>query len=214
VFENRVLRRIFGPRKDEVTGGWRKLHNEELDNLYSSPDIIIMIRLDGSDDGLLGCDIVWTCRRIISFRRLYPPCIIQQISHRTHLDAEGGCSVCLRNIGVQPREYRRHNLKDHNLTCFTSSYIIVYCNVLHELCFVHNSLQVAYVQYLVVHSVTWLYVSTFWRSSSRYTCIYFNQSAVIHVLYIQWVYSICECMHIFPYFVFLSFSFLRSRWKK
>jgi hypothetical protein len=44
VFENRVLRRIFGPKRDEVTGGWRKLHNEELHNLYSSPDIIRMIK--------------------------------------------------------------------------------------------------------------------------------------------------------------------------
>jgi hypothetical protein len=40
VFENRVLRRIFGPKRDEVTGGWRKLLNEELLNLYSSPNII------------------------------------------------------------------------------------------------------------------------------------------------------------------------------
>jgi hypothetical protein len=40
VFENRVLRRIFGPKRDQVTGEWRKLHNEELHNLYSSPDII------------------------------------------------------------------------------------------------------------------------------------------------------------------------------
>jgi hypothetical protein len=38
VFENRVLRRIFGPKRDEVTGEWRKLHNEELHNLYSSPN--------------------------------------------------------------------------------------------------------------------------------------------------------------------------------
>jgi hypothetical protein len=44
VFENRVLRRIFGPKRDEVTGGWRKLHNEELRNLYSSPSIIRMIK--------------------------------------------------------------------------------------------------------------------------------------------------------------------------
>jgi hypothetical protein len=44
VFENRVLRRMFGPRRDEVTGDWRKLHNEELHNLYSSPNIIIMIK--------------------------------------------------------------------------------------------------------------------------------------------------------------------------
>jgi hypothetical protein len=40
VFEIRVLRRIFGPKRDEVAGGWRKLHNEELHNLYSSPSII------------------------------------------------------------------------------------------------------------------------------------------------------------------------------
>jgi hypothetical protein len=38
-----VLRRIFGPKRDEVTGSWRKLHNEELHNLYSSPSIIRMI---------------------------------------------------------------------------------------------------------------------------------------------------------------------------
>jgi hypothetical protein len=44
VFENRVLRRIFRPNRDEVTGEWRKLHNGELHNLYSSPDIIRQIR--------------------------------------------------------------------------------------------------------------------------------------------------------------------------
>jgi hypothetical protein len=44
VFENRVLRRIFGPEKDEVTGGWRKLHNEELHGLYSSPSIVRVIK--------------------------------------------------------------------------------------------------------------------------------------------------------------------------
>jgi hypothetical protein len=44
VFENRLLRRIFGPKRDEVTGEWRKLHNEELHNLYSSPDIIRQIK--------------------------------------------------------------------------------------------------------------------------------------------------------------------------
>jgi hypothetical protein len=43
VFENRVLRRIFGPKRDEVMEGWRKLHNEELRNLYSSPSISRMI---------------------------------------------------------------------------------------------------------------------------------------------------------------------------
>jgi hypothetical protein len=44
VFENRVLRRIFGPERDKVTGEWRKLHNGELHNLYSSPDIIRQLK--------------------------------------------------------------------------------------------------------------------------------------------------------------------------
>jgi hypothetical protein len=44
VFEKRVLRRIFGPKRDEETAGWRKLHNEELDNLHSSPSIIRIIK--------------------------------------------------------------------------------------------------------------------------------------------------------------------------
>ena len=44
VFENMVLRRIFGPRRDEVTGEWRRLHNEELNDLYSSPNILRVIK--------------------------------------------------------------------------------------------------------------------------------------------------------------------------
>jgi hypothetical protein len=44
VFENRILMRIFGLKRDEVTGGWRKLHNEGLHSLYSSPSIIRMIK--------------------------------------------------------------------------------------------------------------------------------------------------------------------------
>jgi hypothetical protein len=44
VFENRVLRRIFGPKRDEVTGEWRKMHNEELHNLYSYPDIFRQVK--------------------------------------------------------------------------------------------------------------------------------------------------------------------------
>jgi hypothetical protein len=44
VFDNRVLRRIFGPKRDEVRGEWRRLHNEELNDLYSSPNIIRLIK--------------------------------------------------------------------------------------------------------------------------------------------------------------------------
>jgi len=44
VFEKRVFRRIFGPRRDEVTGEWRKLHNEELNDLYCLPSIVRMIK--------------------------------------------------------------------------------------------------------------------------------------------------------------------------
>jgi hypothetical protein len=44
MFQNRVLRGIFGPKRDEVVGGWRRLHNEELCNLYASPSIIRVIK--------------------------------------------------------------------------------------------------------------------------------------------------------------------------
>ena len=44
MFENKVLRRIFGPRRDEVTGDWRRLHNEEINVLYSSPNIVRVIK--------------------------------------------------------------------------------------------------------------------------------------------------------------------------
>ena len=44
VFENRVLRRVFGPRRDDVTGEWRKLHNEELNDLYCSTNIVRVIK--------------------------------------------------------------------------------------------------------------------------------------------------------------------------
>jgi hypothetical protein len=64
VFENRVLRRIFGPKRDEVTGGWRKLHNEELHSLYSSPSITRMIK--SKRMGWAG--IVAHMRRVIHIR--------------------------------------------------------------------------------------------------------------------------------------------------
>ena len=44
VFENRVLRRVFGPKRDEVTGEWRKLYNEELSDLYSLPNIVRVVK--------------------------------------------------------------------------------------------------------------------------------------------------------------------------
>jgi hypothetical protein len=51
VFENKVLRRIFGPKRDEVAGGLRKLHNEEFRNLYSWPSIIRIIKSNDEVDG-------------------------------------------------------------------------------------------------------------------------------------------------------------------
>ena len=44
VYENRVLRKVFGPKRDEVTGEWRKLHNEELNDLYSLPNIVRVVK--------------------------------------------------------------------------------------------------------------------------------------------------------------------------
>jgi hypothetical protein len=44
LFENRALRRIFGPKREEVAGGFRRLHNEELHNLYASPNIVTVIK--------------------------------------------------------------------------------------------------------------------------------------------------------------------------
>jgi hypothetical protein len=51
VFEKKVLRRIFGPKRDQVTGGWRKLHNEELHDLYSLPSIIRRIKVNEDEVG-------------------------------------------------------------------------------------------------------------------------------------------------------------------
>jgi len=54
VFENMVLRRIFGPRRDEVTVEWRRLHNEELNDLYSSPNIVRVHKIEKNEMG-------WAC---------------------------------------------------------------------------------------------------------------------------------------------------------
>jgi len=51
VFESTVLRRIFGPKRDDVTGEWRKLHNEKLNDLYSSPSIVWVIKLKSEMGG-------------------------------------------------------------------------------------------------------------------------------------------------------------------
>jgi hypothetical protein len=70
VFENRVLRGIFGPERDEVTGDWRKLHNEQLHNLCCSRNIIRVIKLRrmgwvghvacvGEEEKCIGCMVVW-----------------------------------------------------------------------------------------------------------------------------------------------------------
>jgi len=54
VFENRVLRGIFGLKRDEVTGEWRKFHNEELNDLYCSPNIVRLIKIEKNEMG-------WEC---------------------------------------------------------------------------------------------------------------------------------------------------------
>ena len=52
VFENRVLRRVFGPKRDEVTGEWRKLHNEELSDRYSLPNIVRVVKTEKNEMGV------------------------------------------------------------------------------------------------------------------------------------------------------------------
>ena len=63
VFENMALRRIFGPRRDEVTGEWTRLHNEELNCLYSSPNIVRVIKQSTYSNLPDDCCIIETCRR-------------------------------------------------------------------------------------------------------------------------------------------------------
>jgi hypothetical protein len=88
VFENRVLRRIFGPKKDKDTGERRRLHNKELYDLYSSPNIIWVIK---------SSRIRWT-------------------GHGTHMgDRRGACRVLVgRPEGKRPRGRPRHRWEDNN----------------------------------------------------------------------------------------------------
>jgi hypothetical protein len=65
MFENKVLRKIFGPKRNEVAGGWRKLHNAELHNLYSSPSIIRMIKRSSQGEEI-GRDVLRKGRRGMS----------------------------------------------------------------------------------------------------------------------------------------------------
>jgi hypothetical protein len=51
VFENRVLRGVFGPKRDKVTGEWRKLHNQELNDLYSFPNIVRVVKIEKNEKG-------------------------------------------------------------------------------------------------------------------------------------------------------------------
>jgi hypothetical protein len=62
VFENRVLRRIFGPKREEVAGGWRRLHNEELHNLFDSPNIVSVITSHGRYEKCIQYFSQETCR--------------------------------------------------------------------------------------------------------------------------------------------------------
>jgi hypothetical protein len=82
VFENRVLRRIFGPKRDEVTGEWRELHNEELNIFYSSPDIIRQIKSRRMRwAGHVAC--------MVEERKLYKVFRWESLKERDHLEDQG-----------------------------------------------------------------------------------------------------------------------------
>jgi PAS domain-containing protein len=97
VFENRVLRRIFGPKRDEVMGKWRKLHIEELHNLYSSLDIIRQVK---------SRRMRWTghVARMGEERKVYKVLVVKPEGRRSlgrpRRSWENGVRIDLREIGL------------------------------------------------------------------------------------------------------------------
>ena len=80
VFENRVLRGINGPKRDEVTGEWRKLHNEELNDLYCSPNIVRVIKLRR---------MIWVEHVACMGRETYKGFWCGNLRERNHLEDQG-----------------------------------------------------------------------------------------------------------------------------
>jgi hypothetical protein len=70
VFENRMLRRKFGPKEDKVTGGWRELHNEKLRDLYSSPSIIRMLKPWRMGRRVMRIGYWWESQMILKWDRM------------------------------------------------------------------------------------------------------------------------------------------------
>ena len=81
MFENRVLRRIFGPKRDKVTGEWRKLHNEELSDLYSSPNIVRVKKIEKIEMG-------GACSAYGERRDVYRV-LVENLNERDHLGDPG-----------------------------------------------------------------------------------------------------------------------------
>jgi hypothetical protein len=95
VFENKVLRWIFGPNMDEVTGEWRRLHDEELYALYSSPNIRVIksrrLRWTGH--------VALTWERICAYRALVGKPEERRPLERARLRWEDNINICLREVG-------------------------------------------------------------------------------------------------------------------
>jgi hypothetical protein len=94
VFENRVLRRIFRPKRDEVTGGWRKLHNFELHNLHSSPNIIRAVK---------SRRMRWAgyVARMEEMINVYKTVVGKRQRRRSRRRWEGNIKIYIREIGFE-----------------------------------------------------------------------------------------------------------------